>query len=589
MRNVRILLILPLLLLLIAGCSGGEESLRKRLTDYSVEFARDVIHSDDDVKRFVATRRGGVADSTAFRVMRQFGRDLYDDGHQAMAYEYFRNSLAILNEQPSLSQDEALFKTYCFLMIGRWDNEVGMNQFPIDYYLKGLNMAEELGTDSLTEDFYNNIGFCYRRAGDLDKSVPYLEKALEINEKKKQWRKMSVNYNNLSEVRLLSGDIDGAIEYAIKAVQCVDENTYPDQYYFSQTVLGSIYLKHGETGVAYPLIVNAYRHQKERGYNAALFETGLLLLEFFVTTGDMVSVKQYEEELRELVDKLDNPSMKVRLMDGLARLYGSQGDYGESYKLAMQSSMLKDSVFRAENLVRMQQAQDIYETAKKTLTEENAMEKWNPVVVFFAMGSIVVLLIALLVTIIMMKRRADKARDEKEAANASLTKLREEAIAQERLQREQAERDLNEQQRRLTAITLEKLKTSQQIDKALTDAKKVLLKLPQRDAESRQIQKGIIANLSGLGNDTDWEEFQHYFVSVHPDFYRRLDELHPDLTPKNRRLCALISLGLSTKEIASLTFREVRSIETSRNRLRRKLDLPADVNLEDYLRRLTSQ
>lgn len=585
MKTFRLVLLLPLLIL-IAACSGEGDSARRRLTDFSVEFAEDVSRSPDDIKRMQKLKATGMPDSAVFRVMREYGKDIHRRGQQAMAYEYFRQALAILNDAETLNRDEALFKTYCFLMMGRWANEVGMQQFPIDYYLKGLNLAEELGTDSLTEDFYNNIGFCYRRAGDYDKSIPYFKKALEINEKKKQWHKMSVNYNNLSEVRLLSGDVEGAIEYAIKAVQCVDENTDPDQYYFSQTVLGSIYLKHGETAVAYPLIVNAYRHQKERKANAALFETGLVLLEFFVATGDMVSVKQYEQELRDLVEKLDNASMKVRLMDGLARLYGEQGDYQESYRLAMQSSMLKDSVYRAENLVRMQQAQDIYETAKRTLAEENTMENWNPVVVFFAMGSIVLLLIVFLTVIIIMKRRADRARREKDAANAKITEMREEAISNERRQREQAERDLNEQQRRLTAITLEKLKTSQKIDKALTDAKQVLLKIPQRDADSRQLQKGIIANLSGLGNNADWEEFQHYFVSVHPDFYRNLDERHPGLTPKNRRLCALVSLGLSTKEIASLTFREVRSIETSRNRLRRKLDLPPDVNLEDYLRRL---
>ena len=46
------------------------------------------------------------------------------------------------------------------------------------------------------------------------------------------------------------------------------------------------------------------------------------------------------------------------------------------------------------------------------------------------------------------------------------------------------------------------------------------------------------------------------------------------LTVKEKRLCAFISLGLSTKEIAAIAFREVRSCESSRNRLRKKWAFP---------------
>ena len=46
------------------------------------------------------------------------------------------------------------------------------------------------------------------------------------------------------------------------------------------------------------------------------------------------------------------------------------------------------------------------------------------------------------------------------------------------------------------------------------------------------------------------------------------------LTVKEKHLCAFISLGLSTKEIAAITFREVRSCESSRNRLRKKWASP---------------
>ena len=53
----------------------------------------------------------------------------------------------------------------------------------------------------------------------------------------------------------------------------------------------------------------------------------------------------------------------------------------------------------------------------------------------------------------------------------------------------------------------------------------------------------------------------------------------------DKDLCALLRLGLSTKEIAAITFKEVRSIESGRNRLRKKLGLSEKEDLVKFLTR----
>lgn len=270
----------------------------------------------------------------------------------------------------------------------------------------------------------------------------------------------------------------------------------------------------------------------------------------------------------------------------MSRLYHSQGETEKAYQTAMNLLVLKDSVYKAENLARMEQAHSIYQIEKEAVEKQSGMEKWNPVVVFFTMGSVLLVLIGFLIWIIIIRHKSDRVRREKDEANASLAAMQARCLMQERELKEKAERDLNEQQRRLTAVTLEKIKTSQQIDEALREARQVLLKIPARDRETQMKLRTVISKLDGLDNEANWGEFQHYFTLVHPDFYRSLDERHPGLTPKDRKLCGLISLGLSSKDIASLTFRELRSVETSRNRLRKRLELSSDVNLEDYLHRI---
>jgi DNA-binding CsgD family transcriptional regulator len=83
--------------------------------------------------------------------------------------------------------------------------------------------------------------------------------------------------------------------------------------------------------------------------------------------------------------------------------------------------------------------------------------------------------------------------------------------------------------------------------------------------------------------DEDWEQFSQYFDQVHEDFLKRLRDAYPQLTPKDQRLCTYLKMNLSTKEIAPLLNISVRGVEISRYRLRKKMDLPTEINLNEFM------
>lgn len=559
--------------------------VRDRLTDFSIKFAEDVLHSTSDAKKLYGLKRKDVSDSTAYDTMRLFGRGMFVRSQQTIAFEYFKQALSILSEYDEISKDCMTFKANCYLLLGSATEETGMQQLALEYFFKGLKISEKLGNHPLSAFFYNNIGVCYTHTNNYEKAEEYFSKALKITLDAGLKEHSSLHYRNLSEIRLKASDFDGAIGYALKAAQCLDEKKFPDEYYVVQSHLGMLYLQKADFDKASIWLGNAYTHQSKRETKANLFDTCLRLMDLYAATGQTDSLDRYKKETARLVDEIGNPALMVRFYECMARIYTSRGETGKAYDMVKKLITLKDSVYKAENLARMEQAHNIYEIEKKAIEKEYAIEKWDPVVVFFTMGSVVMAMAGLLVWIVVMRHKAERARKEKDEANASLARLREVRLNEEREQKEKAERDLNEQQRRLTAVTLEKIKTSQQIDEALTEVKQALLKIPPRDRVTQQKLKNAILKLETLDNESNWEEFQHYFTMVHPEFYRRIDEMHPELTPKERKLCALISLGLSTKDIASLTLREIRSVESSRNRLRKKLGLSTEVNLEDYMHR----
>ncbi len=83
--------------------------------------------------------------------------------------------------------------------------------------------------------------------------------------------------------------------------------------------------------------------------------------------------------------------------------------------------------------------------------------------------------------------------------------------------------------------------------------------------------------------DKEWESFVKHFDKVHSDFVVELKEKHPAITPNELKLCAYLRMNLSTKEIAQLMNISVRGVEISRYRLRKKLQIPSEKNLFDYL------
>lgn len=84
-------------------------------------------------------------------------------------------------------------------------------------------------------------------------------------------------------------------------------------------------------------------------------------------------------------------------------------------------------------------------------------------------------------------------------------------------------------------------------------------------------------------NNNAWEQFENYFRNVHPNFHENILNEHPKINPEELKLCYLLRLNMNSKEIATLTNREVNSVDIARYRLRKKLKLDRDIKLHEYL------
>jgi DNA-binding CsgD family transcriptional regulator len=120
----------------------------------------------------------------------------------------------------------------------------------------------------------------------------------------------------------------------------------------------------------------------------------------------------------------------------------------------------------------------------------------------------------------------------------------------------------------------------------LNKVKSDLIQMTKRIENEKAISelKKLIKSLNEDDNlDQEWEHFSVHFDKVHSDFLVALKHKHPNVTPNELKLSAYLRMNLSTKEIAQLMNISVRGVEISRYRLRKKLGIPTETNLFDYL------
>lgn len=110
--------------------------------------------------------------------------------------------------------------------------------------------------------------------------------------------------------------------------------------------------------------------------------------------------------------------------------------------------------------------------------------------------------------------------------------------------------------------------------------------LKHSSLEKESSLRAVINQLDNIANEKLYREFDIHFSSVFENFYKTLKDRFPILTPGELKLCAFLRLNLASKEIAAFTFQNPKSIDMARYRLRKKMNLPKDCNLNNYLMRI---
>ena len=148
-----------------------------------------------------------------------------------------------------------------------------------------------------------------------------------------------------------------------------------------------------------------------------------------------------------------------------------------------------------------------------------------------------------------------------------------------------AELELKSTERELRYVStsiMEKNEMIESIKKDINYASKFL-----SDSDSKYLLNPLRSKLKdATSGSSDWDDFQKHFNKSYPGFLEQLAGLNKSLTIPDLRICAYLRAGQTTKEIAHMTGLSVRSIESRRYRLRKKLNLERDMPLHKFIHQI---
>jgi len=145
-----------------------------------------------------------------------------------------------------------------------------------------------------------------------------------------------------------------------------------------------------------------------------------------------------------------------------------------------------------------------------------------------------------------------------------------------KIKNEQLEKDFKSKSKELAVSTMRIVKKNE----LLAEVKNQILETVESKEAIQPIVNIIDKNLS---KNDDWKLFKEAFNNADRNFLKKLNKLHPDLSPNDIKLCAYLRLNLSSKEIAPMFNISAKSVEIKRYRLRKKMNLLNDENLTNYI------
>lgn len=451
-----------------------------------------------------------------------------------------------------------------------------------NYYWEALLLADQLNNRVILSTVFENIGWLYSYFDRKEESLAYFEKTLHLKKELIDLGEMDKSeliptYYAVTTFHREAEEFDIAKQYLDSCYYLVHEgHSKAHTLNYLDAELGYYFLNKGQYQQALVTLygVEPFFKKNMPSYLTILYS---MLGDIYKNTGKTHRAEQYylkSLETSELFQSHQNYTPQI--YEKLADLYEQVDEHEKAYKAISKSKALNETLFdsRSENNRALLAVSDLYrenERQQEQLKKEQKLAELDHKTRVQYLNNIILSLVVVLIVLIAylyIRQMRNKFKVEKQLAS----KKRE-------IEKEKDEELLRIRNKELTSSALRLIHK----DESLNEIQEYLKSTPhyKGDPRLRRLFKSATDDQKQM-----WCEFDRRFVEVNQSFHTNLTANFPDLTPGERKLCSLLKLNFTSKEISQLLGISIESVHTQRYRLRKKMQLDKDTNLVNYLNTL---
>jgi|GEM_PF-6436981 len=506
-----------------------------------------------------------------------------------------------MNDEPGIARGMfAVANSY--RMIGRYSQAIlwlqktlaYQERFPDDLRRRGRIMGA--------------IGMCYYMTENDEGILEYFSVALELSRQADDKAGMIAALNALGETIMFQGKYAEGIEMQLEALALGEELRNPWAMAVALKNLGKGYMLIKDL----PAALDAHGRSLElnRSINNKVGEGGTMIYigEILFMMGEPEKALAYHREALDILRRAGNRLNECRALLSIGRIHMAKSrpeealDYlRQSLRIAREIGSAGQSIIAQYNIAILLADREDYREALALLDEALAASRLISArgcesEIHKILADIHERMGDLQQSIICYKRHIHL---EQQIAGPDVIRKVERVRARYSL--EQANREKSRLARRARQLESDLEKTSVELRSAsrrLAQEQKTIAKLKNdvlpfthaMGSDGAMLAQFLLERIeSSAATEDEWEAFDEHFQRIYPSYIPALLERHAALSRTELKVCMLLRVKLSSKEIARIIHLSSHTIDTHRRRIRKKMGLDEDRSLTAYLAAIASE
>lgn len=441
----------------------------------------------------------------------------------------------------------------------------------IGLYIKAANIYEQNNNFDKLAVVHNNIAILHLSMHNRLLAIDYFKRAIKVNKEQNKLINLNNNYNNIGTTYQEIDSLHKAMEYFIKSIELsrkLNNESYLARVYMN---MGNVLVKEQMLEDAKISFDSSIYYCKKNNIAYGILLNKICLGRIYIVEKDYDKAISTFLWCENEIKNFDNPENLSKLYHLLSDAYEKDNQIKKAFYYYRKHIEINEEIASLQTnktILELQAKYDQERSEKEIVILQQKVLEAKALKQFYIIAFLIATISFLLIGLRYFIHRRKVAYNHKI----------------ENQEKEYMQLEVKKKEQEIVNKALQVARMNEVIVEVNLQMKTIMPELSKENAKKLfKIEKYLENGLAIKAR----EEFETSFELVHKDFFQQIMSQFPELSPTELKTCSFLRLGLSSKDIAEITNRSIRTIENTRNNIRKKLNLTTNSNLTTFLLSIT--